>query len=309
MAYDVSALSNYTEENADMLIFQTVTDSVTAKLMVLQSGIKSADKINIVSLDAHWQTDACSFNPSGSTAFSQRTLTVGKIMENLDWCEKDLETKYTQKKLAAGSTYENLTYEKEFVAKLQNQTSHKVENAIWNGDTNSVDVNLNKFDGLRKIIGAAAGVIASAQSGGTAWSEANSRVVSKGLGVALASNDSTLPMLSDPETVAFIGDAELLNLRHKYMADNLYNQNLNGEGQLMVEGTQIPFVAVPGLSGKKEIYVMRKSNMYLGTDLAHEEEKFVIFYNTNSRKIEYEKHFKLGVQIAFPNEVVKYISA
>lgn len=308
MAYVVSALSNYTDEQSEKYLYSTVTEGTTVGLIPnVQTGIKSAEKLKILTLTGVWQTGgSCGFTASGDTTFSERTLTVGKVKVNLSWCEKDLETKYTQTKLKAGSTYEDLTFEKEFVAKLQNNDQEKVEQAVWNGDTDSVDAYLSKFDGYRKIIGAASGVLACSASGVTAWSEANSRTVSKSLTAKIAASADYLLTASD--AVAFIGIKEHTELKAKYISDNLFH--ITGkEGAMTLEGCDIPLIPVKGLSGKGEIYVMEKSNMYIGTDLENEEEAFEIWYSKDDDLIKYKKEFKMGVQVAFPDRIVKYITA
>ena len=308
MAYVVSSLSSYVNEQSPDLLFSTISEGQTASLIPnIQSGIKSSEKIKLVNLTGVWQAGgSCGFTASGDTTFTDRTLTVGKIKINLEWCEKDLESKYTQLKLRKGSKYENLAFEQEFVAKLTNNDKAFVEQAIWNGDTSLTDAYLRRFDGFRKIIGAASGVIACSASGSTAWSEANSRTVSKSLGAAVAA--STSWMLTNSDVVAFIGTAELVTLRQKYIYDNMYHI-MGTENTLYVEGTNIPYVAVDGLSGKKEIYVMEKNNMFLGVDLEGEEDQVEIWYSKDDDVIRYKKEFKMGVQIAFPDRIVKYISA
>jgi hypothetical protein len=54
---------------------------------------------------------------------------------------------------------------------------------------------------------------------------------------------------------------------------------------------------------------MRLSNMFLGTDLLNEEEKFEIFYAKEADQVRFVSQFKYGVNIAFPDEVVKFILA
>lgn len=306
MAYDVSALSNYTDEQSETYLYQTVVEGPTLSLIPnMMTGVKSAEKLKILTTEGIWQAGGgCGFTASGDTSFSERTLTVGKMKVNLSWCEKDLETKYTQTKLKKGSTYESLTFEKEFVAILQNKDKNKMEQVVWNGDTTSGDAYLSRFDGLRKIIGAAAGVLTTADSGVTAWSEANARSIVKGFATKLV---ASLPQLIGSDDLVLItGEAEHLTLKQKYITDDLYNINHN-EGAMVVEGTNIKIISVPGLSGKKELYMLRLSNLHAGTDLENEEEKYEFWYSKDDDLIKYKKEWKFGVQIAFPSEIIKCI--
>ena len=306
MAYDVSALSSYVNEQSDKYLYQTIAEGTTTSLIPnVQSGIKSSEKIKMISTTGVWQAGgSCGFNASGDTSFSDRTLAVGKVKVNLKWCPKDLEPKYTQLKLKKGSAYKNLDFEEQIVAQLQNKDKSKVEQVVWNGDTTSGDAYLSKFDGFRKIIGAASGVLTASTSGSTTWNQTNSRTIMQAFAAKVS---ASLPqLLEDDDAVCFMGVKEAVDLKLKYIADNLFH--ITGEeGVLKVEGTEIKIIPVQGLSGKGEVYLMRKSNMYLGVDLEGEDDKMEIFFAKEADEIRYVKEFKMGVQIAFPDEIIKHI--
>jgi hypothetical protein len=54
---------------------------------------------------------------------------------------------------------------------------------------------------------------------------------------------------------------------------------------------------------------MRISNLYVGSDLLNEEEKWEIFFAKESDEVRYAVEFKFGVQFAFPDEIVKFVLA
>ena len=79
--YDVSSLSNYTDPNEDLLLVRSFFGAKSASLMTKQTGIKSADQLNVMATDAIFQTGGvCDWSPSGTTTFTARTLTIGKIL-------------------------------------------------------------------------------------------------------------------------------------------------------------------------------------------------------------------------------------
>jgi hypothetical protein len=47
----------------------------------------------------------------------------------------------------------------------------------------------------------------------------------------------------------------------------------------------------------------------LGTDLLNEEEKFEIFYAKEADQVRFVSEFKMGVNFAFPDEIVDFILA
>lgn len=296
MAYVVSALGSYTKENAESLIYKQIATGTTAKLMTKQPGIKSAETINIVATRGVWQAGgSCGFSASGDSTFSQRTITVGKIKINLKWCEKDLEPKYLQNAMAAGSKYDMLTFEEQIVGDIEQNIQKDLEVAIWQGDTANVSVYLNKFDGLIKIIDAASGVLVATP---VAWSVANSRTALQNVYAKLSDD-----MLANPNLKVFIGTSEWRDYQIKLGIDNLYHIT-GSDKKLYIENTDVELVPVLGLSGTKRVFAISTDNMVMGVDMVNEEEKFELFFAKEADEIRFVSEFKVGVQIAFPSQVV-----
>jgi len=317
MAFNVSALADYTEQNEALLVTSSVLGAKTASLIKsagnVMVGVKSSETINIMDTDAIFQSGAsCGFTASGSTTFTQRTVTVGKIKVNEALCPKDLEAKYLQKALPTGSMYDSIPFEQEFSEKKAKRIAAQLETALWQGDTDSVNVNLNKFDGLVKLIGAASGVVAANAStyisGAPLSSITAANVISIFDGVykaipaqVVAADDMTIFCGQDlfrTYTVA-LKDANQFH----------YSIDVKADSEFILPGTTIKVVAVAGLNGTNKVYAMRLSNLFIGTDLLNEEEKFEIFYAKEADQVRFVSEFKMGVNIAFPDEVVKFILA
>jgi len=317
MAFNVAALADYTEQNEALLVTSSVLGAKTASLIKsagnVMVGVKSSETINIMDTDAIFQSGAsCGFTASGSTTFSQRTVTVGKIKVNEALCPKDLEAKYLQKALPTGSMYDSIPFEQEFSEKKAKRIAAQLETALWQGDTDSGNANLSRFDGLVKLIGAASGVVAANSStyisGAPLSSITAANVISIFDGVykaipaqVVAADDMTIFCGQDvfrTYTIA-LKDANQFH----------YSIDVKADSEFILPGTTIKVVAVAGLNGTNKVYAMRLSNMFLGTDLLNEEEKFEIFYAKEADQVRFVSEFKMGVNIAFPDEVVKFILA
>jgi hypothetical protein len=152
MAFSVGTLANYTDEQRFPLIRKAVLSAKTASLLTLQAGVKSSAAINILESDAVFQADGCGFNASGTTALTQRVITAGAIKVQEALCPKTLEAKYIQTQLAPGSMYDSIPFEQLYAEEKAAQIAKAVEVALWQGDLTSGTANLNKFDGLLKVI-------------------------------------------------------------------------------------------------------------------------------------------------------------
>jgi hypothetical protein len=315
MAFNVSALADYTEQNEALLVTSSVLGAKTASLIKsagnVMVGVKSSETINIMDTDAIFQSGAsCGFNASGSTSFTQRTVTVGKIKVNESMCPKDLEAKYLQKALPTGSMYDSIPFEQEFSEKKAKRIASQLETALWQGDTLSVNVNLNKFDGLIKLVGAASGVVdanvSAFISGAPLSSITAANVVSIFDGVYRA---IPATIVSSDDVVIVCGMDTFRTYTIALKNSNLFHYSIDvkADNEFVLPGTTIKVVALQGLNGTNDVFAMRLSNLFLGTDLLNEEEKFEIFYAKEADQVRFVSEFKMGVNFAFPDEIVKFI--
>lgn len=312
MAFDVSALANYTKENEALLVTSSVLGAKTASLIKAQGnvmvGVKSSEKINIMDTDAIFQAGGtCGFNASGTTTFTQRTVTVGKIKVNESLCPKSLESKYLQKALPEGSRYDSIAFAAEYSDKKAARIAAQLETAIWQGDTASVNVNLNKFDGLVKLIGSSAVEANNTTYYGTpATSITSANVVA--IVDALYRAIPAQVVSADDITIFMSQDVfRLYTIALKNA--NMFNYSFDGkaDSEFFLPGTSVKVVATPGLNNITKLYAARLSNLFLGTDLLNEEERFEVFYAKEADEVRFVSEFKMGVNVAFLDEVASFI--
>lgn len=309
-SYSVSSLSDYTEQNVVPLVTKSLFGSRTAELFPVQTGIKSAEVINIIDDQVYFQSgSACGFTASGDTTFTQRTITVGKIKVNKKWCPDELEAKWTQFLLNAGSYYESAVPEEVLADFMTAIIAQEMEKAYWKGDTTSGNPNLNKFDGFIKLIDAAGTAIEGNTGGQTAISVSNAVTIHDAILTALPAE------LLDKEDVVILEGWDtyrklVLGLKNEnnyhYDATSPQHQAL---GELLLPGTSIRVVAVHGLNDTQRIFAGRTSNFYIGTDLLNDYENFNIWYSQDNDDVRMKARWKAGVQVAFPNEIVEYTNA
>ena len=317
MSFNVSALANYTTENQDLLVSAAVLGAKTATLIKNQGnvmvGVKSAEKINIMDTDAVFQAGGtCGFNNSGTTTFTQRTVTIGKIKVNESLCIKSLETKYLQKALPAGSMYTEMVYAEDYSNLKAAIIAAQLETAIWQGDTASGTANLNKFDGIAKLA-AADGTVVLANTTTflpaaitTAVGITSSNVVAIFDAVYKA-----LPaeIVSLPSTKIFCGQDVFRTYTIALKNANMFHYavDVKADSSFFLPGTSIEVIATPGLNGTSKIYSTNLENLFLGTDLLNEEEKFEIFYAKEADEVRFVSEFKMGVNYAFGTQVVAFV--
>jgi len=255
------------------------------------------------------------FHASGTTTFTQRSVTVGKIKVQEALCPKGLESKYLQKALSAGSMYDSIAFAADYTSKKASRISSQLETAIWTGDTASANGNLNKFDGFAKLVAAASASVIHANTTtyyGTAL--AASAGITSGVVVAvLDAVYKAIPasIVDKDDVVIFVGNDVFRTYTIALKNSNLFNYTFDGQatGELTLPGTTIKVIAVQGLNGTSKIYAGRISNLFIGTDLLNEEEQFELLHDPYAMNIKFMAAFKFGVQFAFPDEMVDFILA
>jgi hypothetical protein len=312
MSFNVSALTNYVnEQNTDILVKSLFGSKTAAMLQAagqVQVGVKSAEALNILSSDVYFQADGCGYTASGNTTFTQRTITVGKIKVEETLCPKTLESKWMQTQIAAGSPTA-VPFEQQITESKASVIAKQLEIAMWQGDTatSNTNPNTNKFDGFNKIIDAAsASTIAGNTTSATAITVSNIDDILDAIYAAIPADIATADDL-----VCWVGIDT-----YKKMLTNLKNANLfhyvpdaSTEMEMVYPGTNIKVVAVGGLNGTNRLFAGRMSNFFVGTDLANEEEELRYWYSQDNDEVRFRMTCKYGVQVAFPDQLVQFTLA
>lgn len=317
MALNVATLQDYVIENEDLLVAKSLFGSRTSDLIrsegTVMTGVKFAEKINILSTDAIFQNgEGCTRTSSGTTSVTQRQVTVGDIAVTEDICVKQLNKTYLSKKMAKGDNNE-LPFEQEYTDLKAKTIAKQLEIAIWQGDTASANANLNRFDGLIKNIDAAGSAIPANTSaliqGGpvSTIDTSNVKKVVNAMWLGLPAD-----VTGQDDVRVFCGWDVFNKFVSAFTDQNLFNFAPSGSevsaanGVVIIPGTNYKLTAVHGLDNTNRLFAMRMSNVYAGVDLEGEEDKFEMMEDQFKNFLRFQANFKYGVNVAFPDEVVSF---
>lgn len=319
MGFNATSLADYTRQNVDQLAMASHFDGKIQQLIMSEGNVmtkvKSAQSINILSNTPFFQSDSsCGFNASGTTTFTQRAVTVGTWKVQEQFCDKDLNAKYTQEALKAGSSNEELAFEKQTTEEIAAGIAEALEVAIFQADTaGSAGTNglLNKFDGLLKLANAASGTIIQANASGYLGQAAVTGSITSSNVVAITNAMwKALParVKGKPDVRILCGWDTFELVIAAYIALNLYHYNADRtSGEFIIPGTQYRLTATHGLDGTSRLLALRMSNLYMGVDLEGEETDFDIWYSKDDRVNKLHVAGKTGINFAFPAEIVNFI--
>jgi len=308
MAYSFGNLTAYTDQQRLPLITKAVFSARSAALFTKQVGIKYAAALNLMDTDAVLQGgDVCGFTSSGTTAFSQRVLTVGRMKVQETLCPRALEQYWMQTQLTAGSSYDSVPFEQAFAEQKALRIAEALENAIWQGNA--------YFSGVNQLLNAASATVVLANASSTTWSP-----VSASVGITANNvisifdkvyNDIPQAILTKTDLVIFCGWNNFRTLLGalKDKTGVLYNQvDLAGlaDGEFIYPGTNVKVIAVPGLTNTNRIVSSYLGNFFYGTDLLSDEEQFSIWHSKDQDEVRFQASFKASTQLAYPEFVVDF---
>ena len=314
MGFTVSGLTDYVKETSDDILQAAILGADTIKNggIKIQAGIKNSEKLLLLAQDAPFQADSgCGFNASGSTTFSNVTLTVSELKWQDTWCPKDIEKKFIGHVLV-GSSPETLPFEQIIMQSVTDNISGQLEQVLWQGDTtDAFDVNLKRFDGLLKKIDAGSPIEATATAAVT-----KSNVI----GIM----DDVYSLIPDAlnnnpnkKMRTYTGWGVFKKLILALRDENNFHfdaGNAQSTGKLTMPGTGLEVMAVNGLNtiaGGNADYDDRivctyPTNLYYGTDLANEEEEAKVWYSNDDDNIKASIRWKSGTAVAYSTEIVTY---
>lgn len=306
MAFDVTGLTAYVDEQAMSLIVQSVAGGNLAQYATLQTGVKGPTTINLLDTDAVFQDAGCGRSASGTTTLSQRTITPNAIAVYEDLCMADLEATYLNHQLRAGVTgeLEEIPFAEQYfglkIAKIVKQIAVK----DWTGVAGA-----GSYAGLAAQASAVVEINPAAAGAIVADAALN--------GIIAAFSKMAENMDEDiagADDIKLFCGMDLFLMYQRAIADGNYFHYVV-DGQV---GNELPLVGFPqvtvvgtvgltglnnGVAGDVVAYLTRASNIVIGVDLPDEEANdYRAWYSEDDRIFKTSFCFRRGINWAFPTE-------
>jgi hypothetical protein len=309
---NLANLTKYTDQLSGILLKESVLVGNTFDYVSVQSGVKYADSINILTNTLTAVAGGCgTISPTGSTVLTQRDIQVCPIKVEESVCVDEFE-QYWIGQLAREGSYNEFApqaFNELYLAAKVEKVGLLVEQLFWAGSTlgSFGSGNLTLCNGILHILentNATQSIISTTFSGALTSTNALDTVddMIRLLPVdVLNTNDLTLFMSHANFRVLmnalrqagyFFGYDGVQS--HTWVLENYTNTNVR-------------IVATRGLSGRNEMVLTPASNLYFGTDSfgeARNGDGFQFWYDLRDNTTYFRAKFKVGAQIAFPSYVV-----
>ena len=314
--FDVTALSNYTNETNENLLSQSLMSDPTSEYVSILPGIKSAENINTLDSDMALQAGSAGFAAgSSSTDFDAVTLAVDKFKINEVLDPYALEQKWIQVAMQPGSIQEGIPFEQYIASEKADKISKIIAQVSWQGSTSGATGagNLAYADGfIKTLAGEATRVIPSGATAGTAFNASN---IVATLDAMIAALD--VDVLDRDDLVLWLSPAMYRTLVSALKSLNNYwiDPSVTVDGTFMYPFSNVRVVRTYGLasSGSQSGYSVNSNDcvvlgpsrlMFWGTDLVSDYSTFKLFYVDSSDEVRFIFRAKLGTAVVYPQYFV-----
>lgn len=282
MAYNVSALGTYVQENKDIILKDIVFGGEygnTIPLMTKQLGIKTTEKIHPSTLEAVLQdvSGECGFNPQGDLNISERSITTSQKKVNMEFCLEKLLGKFAEYTVRVGANQDALPFEAEIIDGLVKSINKQVEKGVW------TDLITNTTAQL------------TVSGEGTAYERV--------MAVYMA-----LPEAILEDAVIFVSPATFREYVKDLVDKNFYHYNpADGDlEEIFIPGSGVKVRKAKGLAEQTDdvIFGTSPKNMIYGTDFMDNKEEIKAWFSDDNDTYRIKVRFNYGANVAFPDLVV-----
>ena len=301
--YDVSGLAAYVDEQREDLITRSVTEAKTLRYVTIQEGVKGSQEIKLLDDSIEYQAGDCEMTPAGDTVFTDRAIAVETLGYMKRFCQKDLDGFWTQLALRPGASAEDksLPFEAQITNYLLQLHALELDKLIWRGNKATGTGNLQWMNGYRQFLTTGNGCV-NLNSSSTASIDA-----SNAYDVFYECFSNTPEAVAESTDFVCFTGRENFNFLMKNLVDlNFFHYSpaqIATMEEIIVPGTDMRVVKVPGLNTLDNIYTGKASQFVFGTDLSSDFDNYDLWYSQDDDVIYVRSKFRAGVQVPFLDQI------
>lgn len=285
MAFDLSALTKYTDELSFELIGKAVLTTDLMSEIDLRTGLKAGTvAINLLEGDMTIADLACGWNPAGDITLSQVDIVIRDKQVKMELCPNDLREYWASQSLKASAHNEEIPAEQVIADYYVKQLKKANENFLINGDGTA--------DGIKDQITVANGATLQLGATASAWTISNS--VEQALNIF----DAIAEEVKDREDlIMVVSPAAFAVLRRALVAQNYFHYSQGEAKSLDLPGANIKVVKSSGLIGSNYVFAGPAAFIVGGTGLEDDFSSFKFFYDQGEDIVKFMAKWRLGVAV------------
>jgi hypothetical protein len=296
MAFNVTALAGWVNENSQTLLTQALLGSQTADLITVIPGIKYKQTLKYLETNAIIQAGGCGYSATGDTTLTDKEVSVVSMKVQEDLCPSDLEDTSMQLSMRPGKN-QNIPFEQLWADRKVAQLQTAIETMVWSA-TNASSV---KCAGFKYLMDNDAGVFDYSFNFCT-----TGRTASDYLNAVYAMfNKLTPETKSKTDLTLFVSYEAFALMIQALVIGNLYHIDMsgnNGYSPFIFPGTSIKVVPIKAIACFGVL--TPASNLVWATDLLSESDQLKVWWSEDQQIVKSTVDFKVGTSYYWGNEIV-----
>jgi hypothetical protein len=296
--YVVSSITGFTDQSSQEIVAKALIGATTPANTTIKLGVRGTQQIQLLNSAPAFQSGDCGWSSSGTTTFSQVSLSSQHERINEELCFQQLWDTYQSLLLPSGQDPETVPFLDQIIDLKVKQIQQRIEQKLWLATTAGGDA----FQGFNALI--VTGATSVANSSGTTF---NSTAYGTA-GNPITEVDKLISALSD-DALAF----EDLVVFMSYSNFRLYNQALvkanffqNYIGSTSVTSnmaaihpsTNVKVLPTLGLAGSGKVVIGPAQYMFCGFDLMSDHEKMDAFWSRDNDVLRIRANYSYSANIA-----------
>lgn len=294
MAFDVTGLGDWVNENNQALLSKAILDENTIALVSKMSGVKYKEAIKFLETAPNIQAYACGTpTTSGSTTLTDKDITVVDLMVYETLCPEDLTTKSTQLSLRPGFA-EAIPFEQAYTEQQTKQIGKKISQMLWSSTTGTT----TKPAGWIYQAEADSAVLDRTFSWG-ATGITGAQFNAEVFGMI---NDLPAEISSDENLTLFVGPEISRKIKQALFTANLYHYETtteNGNDPWIYPATNVKVVPTNGLASANAVMLTPAWNLIVAFDLEGEFDTYKLWWSDDDQLAKFLMKFRLGCSYYF----------
>lgn len=297
--YVVSSITGFTDQSSQEIVAKALIGATTPANTTVKLGVRGTQQIQLLNSAPVFQTGACGWNQSGTTTFSQVSLSSQHEKINEELCFQQLWDTYQSLLLPAGQDPETVPFLTQIIDLKVKQIQQRIEQKLWLATTAGGDA----FNGFNALI--VTGATSVANSSGTAFSSTAAYGTN---GNPITEVDKLISALSD-DALAF----DDLVVFMSYSNFRLYNQalvkanffqnyigttNVTNNMSAIHPSTNVKVLPTLGLAGSGKVVIGPAQYMFCGFDLMSDHEKMDAFWSRDFDVLKIRANYSYSANIA-----------
>jgi hypothetical protein len=299
--YVVSTITGFTDQTSTELMMKALVGGTTAKVSNVKLGIKGTQQIQILDSSPVFQAGACGWNATGSTSFSQISLTVCPERINESLCPDALYSTYQSLLLQKGETEESVPFELQIAELKVKQIQQRIEQKLWQATTSGGDC----FNGFKSLI--VTGATSVANSSGAAFSASAAYGTS---GNPITEVDKLISALDDnaqamEDLVVFMSYANYRLYVQALTKANFFQNYIGSSTQIGGEAnafavhpnSTVKVYPTLGLNGSGKVVIGPAQYFVVGFDALSDHEKLDMWWSRDNDEIRIRGNYNYGAAL------------